>query len=252
MTAPRIFGFCVSPLTAPEVARHLLAHPRAADAGVGLVVTPNIQHVTLLKHDPAFRQAYDSAAIVTCDGFPVHYYARLRGCPSPERVTGCDIVAALLADPAALKGQRLFFVADQEATVAAITAWADRHGLSAACHVPPLGFETDEAGCRALAAAISAHGTTLLFMGVGAPKSEVFVHRHRALLPPCWALCIGQAVKIALGLTRPPPGLWKRLNLEWAWRILLEPKRMLRRYLASALGFAAAVAADLWHGGNAC
>ncbi len=252
MTAPCIFGFSVSPLTAREVASHLLTHPRDTAQGVGLVVTPNIQHVDLLRRDQAFRRAYDGAEIVTCDGFPVHYYARLRGCPSPERVTGCDIVSELLADPAALQGQRLFFVADHQTTEAAITAWATRHGLAVACHVPPVGFETDAARCRALAEAISAHGTTLLFMGVGAPKSEVFIQEHRDQLPPCWALCIGQAVKIALGLTTPPPDLWKRLNLEWAWRIVLEPRRMARRYGRSVLGFAAAVAADLWTGERPC
>lgn len=244
-SAPGIFGFTVSPLTASQVAAHILSHPRRREDGVGLVVTPNIQHVALLRRDEAFRRAYAGAEIVTCDGFPVHYYARLRGCPSPERVTGCDIVAALLADTAALRGQRLFFVADQAETVRIIQAWAAAHGVAVACHVPPQGFETDADQCRALAQAIADHGTSLLFMGVGAPKSEVFVHDHRAALPPCWALCIGQAVKIALGLTKPPPGALKRLNLEWAWRILLEPKRMTGRYIRSGAGFLAAVVADL-------
>lgn len=246
MTRPTIFGFAVSPMTAAQVAGHIIATPRRDD--VGLVVTPNIQHVALLTGDPAFRQAYAKAEIVTCDGFPVHYYARLRHCPSPGRVTGCDIVADLMADTGPLAGQRLFFVVDQDETAQAVAAWAARGALDAATHVPPFGFETDEAACRALARAIAAHGTTLLFMGIGAPKSEIFVHRHRALLPPCWALCVGQAVKMALGLTPPPPTAMKGLNLEWFWRILLEPKRMGSRYIRSAAGFLVAVAKDLWTG----
>ncbi|PKU24425.1 WecB/TagA/CpsF family glycosyltransferase [Telmatospirillum siberiense] len=243
MTGPTIFGFSVSPMTAAQVVAHILTTPRNAD--VGLVVTPNIQHVALLRGDKAFREAYAAAEIVTCDGFPVHHYARLRHCPSPGRVTGCDIVATLMADPCTLAGQRLFFVVDQDDTARAITTWAAAGALDAATYVPPFGFEKDVDACRTLAATIAAHGTTLLFMGIGAPKSEIFVHRHRAHLPPCWALCVGQAVKMALGLTPPPPSAAKRLNLEWFWRILLEPRRMSRRYLHSTLGFLLAVAEDL-------
>ncbi|MDR3439113.1 WecB/TagA/CpsF family glycosyltransferase [Telmatospirillum sp.] len=238
-----IFGLSICPMTASQIARHILATPRRGD--VGLVVTPNIQHVALLQGDEDFRQAYASAEIVTCDGFPVHYYARLRQCPSPGRVTGCDIVADLMADRRALAGHRPFFVVDHEDTASAVAAWAAAAGLDAATHVPPFGFEGDEAVSRALAETIAAHGTTILFVGLGAPKSEIFVHRHRAILPPCWALCVGQAVKMALGLTSPPPTAIKRLNLEWLWRILLEPRRMGVRYARSIVVFLMAVVRDI-------
>ncbi len=71
------------------------------------------------------------------------------------------------------------------------------------------------------------------------------IDAHRDRLPTCWALCVGQAVKMALGLTPTPPGLVKALNLEWAWRVILEPRRMIGRYVISTGGFLAAVARDL-------
>ena len=248
--SPRIFGLTVCPLTAAEVAARLLAAPRPSAAGVGLVVTPNIQHIALLRRDPALRAACAEADIILCDGFPVYYYARLRGCAVPGRVTGREVVAELFAAPDRLAGQRLFCVVDGAATAAALAEWADRHGLgeSVAAAIPPFGFERDAGYGRDLAGAIRAHGTTLLLMAVGAPRSEVFVAAHRALLPPCWALCIGQSIKIALGLTPLPP-LWvQRCNLEWLWRFGLEPGRMGRRYFGSVVGFAAAILADLRHG----
>jgi len=250
MTPPRIFGFAVTPMTADAVADHIRSAPRTGQTGVGLVVTPNIQHIAELRRTPAFQAAYSAAEIVTCDGFPVHAYARLRGCPSPERVTGCAIVANLMHAPWALAGQRLFFVVDSNETAEAASTWATANNLAVETAIPSFGFEDDASAGRALAARIAAHGTTLLFMGVGAPKSEVFVHAHRAHLPPCWALCIGQAVKIALGLVPQPPHWIKRANLEWAWRIVQEPKRLSRRYLVSSVGFLIAVAEDLRHGGT--
>ena len=260
---PRIFGFAVSTLDAETIAERIattLRHPappgnaRAEPArasadggeGVGLVVTPNVDHVRRLRRDPRFAAAYASAAIVTCDGFPVYHYARLRGCAPPGRVTGCDLARALLRHEA-LARHRVFFVADSEATAAGLRRWADRRamgGQMATC-VPPHGFEHDPAQGDALAARIAEHGTTLLLMGVGAPRSEVFVHGHRASLPPCWALCVGQALRIEAGVIRRAPALVSALNAEWLWRLAREPRRLAARYAAGAGGFVAAVAADL-------
>ena len=85
---------------------------------------------------------------------------------------------------------------------------------------------------------------TIALLCLGAPTSEMFLHRHRAALPPCWGLCVGQSVKIVLGLVPTPSALLVRLHLEWAGRIALEPRRMLARYVPAAWGFAAAVAED--------
>lgn len=244
MSDRRIFGLSISSLTASQIADKVVDGPPPGD-GPGLIVTPNIQHVALLHGNAAFRRAYDHAAEIVCDGFPVHYYAKLRGAPSPGRVTGCDIAMDIMGRGSFPAQHRFFFVVDNEAAAAAIRVWVAERGLASQTAVPDFGFETDAARSDALVEAIRAHRTTILFMGLGAPKSEVFVEAHRDRLPACWALCVGQAVKMALGLTPTPPSLVKALNLEWAWRVILEPRRMIGRYVISTGGFIAAVARDL-------
>jgi N-acetylglucosaminyldiphosphoundecaprenol N-acetyl-beta-D-mannosaminyltransferase len=113
-----------------------------------------------------------------------------------------------------------------------------------ASFVPPFGFENDDAMCRDLAARIRAHGTTLLLMGVGAPRSEVFVDRYRDLLPPCWAFCVGQAIKVELRLVRRAPRLIQVAGMEWAWRLAQEPRRLAGRYCNASVSFALAVLED--------
>jgi N-acetylglucosaminyldiphosphoundecaprenol N-acetyl-beta-D-mannosaminyltransferase len=240
----RIFGLRISDLGAADVARRVLTH---RDGRCHLVVTPNIQHIDLLRHDAAFREAYGSADIVTCDGFPVAYYARLAGAGRAGRVTGCDIAALVLGQADKLKGERLFFVVDRKDTQDALQGWAARTGLGerVATLIPPFGFEADDAFCRQMAQSVRDHGSSILFMGVGAPRSDVFAHRYRDQLPPCWCLCVGQAVKMFLGLTPRPPGIVQALNLEWLWRIGLEPRRLASRYLVSTAGFLLAVIQDL-------
>jgi Undecaprenyl-phosphate glucose phosphotransferase len=241
-----VFGFRISTWNASEVAGHIIKTRRTAADGVGLVATPNIHHIAMLRNNEAFVNAYRRAEIITCDGFPVFYYARWRGCAAPGRVTGCDIVSSIMNAPLP-PWQRLFFVLDQQVTETAVQEWAARQGLSERVEtfIPPMGFENDAGACREMASRIHDHGTTMLLMGVGAPKSEIFVETYRANLPPCWALCVGQAVKVELNVLTKPPKAMQTFNLEWLWRIILEPRRMTTRYFGASFGFLKAIADDL-------
>ncbi|HTH97695.1 MAG TPA: undecaprenyl-phosphate glucose phosphotransferase [Stellaceae bacterium] len=246
-TRDRVFGFKISAWSARQIADHLVSTRRSKEDGVGLVVTPNIHHIAMLRSDEAFVKAYNSAEIITCDGFPVYYYARLRDTFAPGRVTGCDIVTDIMHQPQLPEWQRLFFVLDRDVTELAVRKWAAKHGLAERIdtYIPPMGFERDPEQCQEIARRIHDHGTTLLFMAVGAPKSEIFVDTYRSLLPPCWALCIGQAVKVELGVLPKPSKIVQKLNIEWLWRTILEPRRIGPRYVGALSGFVAAIVDDL-------
>lgn len=244
-SAKPIFGFQPSALEAAELcARVGGTVPRGG--GPRLIVTPNLDHVVQLSRNANFRAAYCRAKLILCDGFPVHYYARLRG-HRVRRVTGCEIATHLLAPGAINPEHRLLFIVDHAQTASAVNQWAAERGIESrvAAIVPRLGFVHDPDTCRRLALAARENGTTLLIMGVGAPQSEIFVDRYREVLPDCWALCVGQAVKIALGLVRRAPLVMQRLHMEWLWRLMQEPRRLGRRYATGAFLFVAAVADDL-------
>jgi N-acetylglucosaminyldiphosphoundecaprenol N-acetyl-beta-D-mannosaminyltransferase len=242
----RPFGLRLSTDSAGEIARRALTDRRRPEDGVALVVTPNIDHIAWLRRSPAMARAYASAAAVVCDGWPVQLYARLRGLPV-RRVTGCEITSELMRGAPGSDGQRFFFVADRAETETALYAWAEASGLTrrVAVFVPPFGFELNERLCRGLAETILAHATTVLVMGVGAPRSEIFVDQWRHVLPPCWAFCVGQAIKIELGLVRRAPNGLQHSGLEWLWRVAQEPRRLTGRYLRSSLSFGLAVLDDL-------
>jgi exopolysaccharide biosynthesis WecB/TagA/CpsF family protein len=246
--AKRIFGISVSALDARSCVARILAP--SEQAGVQLLVTPNLNHVRLLRRRD-FAGAYARAALVCVDGFPLLLYARCRGLRLAGRVTGCDIMHEL-AQSSGLDGQRLFLVVESAATAGAALAWAHARKLSARTEVAVAvqGLAQDPAAQRALADAIAAHGTTILVMTLGAPVSEVFVHRNRDRLPGCWALCVGQGLRVELGLVARAPQTWRSAGLEWAWRLAQEPRRLGLRYLLDALWFPAAVLRDLGLGQN--
>lgn len=241
----QIFGFVPSRLDAAAVAARI-ARPPPAGHGPSLIVTPNLDHVVQLQRNPAFRAAYRRAALILCDGFPVHYYARLRGHPA-TRVTGADLIARLMhhAEPGALG--RMTFVLDAPATAHAVERWAAKRGIAhtVITIVAPPRLIDRPAACESLADTIAGHPPDLLVMAVGAPQSEIFIDRYHAALPDCWALCVGQGVKMALGLVRRAPPLLQSLHVEWLWRLIQEPCRLGPRYGLGAFRFIEAIAADL-------
>jgi N-acetylglucosaminyldiphosphoundecaprenol N-acetyl-beta-D-mannosaminyltransferase len=234
----RIFGLNITEGDTADVARHVV---RVRPTRVELMVTPNIDHIVHLRSNAAFARAYRRAAIVVCDGFPVRYYAALCGI-AVQRVTGVDILERLLSGP--LYGHRLFFVVDSEATARGVHSWARQRAVVVKTAVPPVMFEGDENQCRGLIRQINDHDTSVLIMGIGAPKSEIWVDTWRTSLPPCWALCVGQATRIACGVTRRAPVLVRRLNCEWLWRVCQEPRRLWWRYLRGVLLFPLAIVED--------
>lgn len=242
-----VLGLRLRDFDVAQTADHLLHVRRSAKEGVGLFITPNIQHVALARDNPEFAAAMQSAQILVADGFPVYRFAQARGLVLPGRVTGREVIEAMFANPEALAGHRGYFVVDSDETAQAIEAWTAEKfpDFAIKTHVPPFGFEKDVEQCMALGLSIRDFNASLLFLCIGAPKSEVFAHLYRNLLPPCWALCVGQSFRLLVGLTVPPPSLAVKLHLEWAWRLMLEPGRMARRYGPAMIGFLQAALGDL-------
>jgi exopolysaccharide biosynthesis WecB/TagA/CpsF family protein len=240
----RAFGLDLTCDTPHATATRLLED--FPDGGVRLLVTPNINHVRLLSQR-SFRQACRSAEIVCPDGWPVALYASLRHLAALPRVTGCDIFHHLVKQ-ANTMGRRVLVVTECEETDAAVGAWVRGRDLSqswgSAC--APRNLTADPRAQLALLARIIAFRPDVLVMTLGAPTSEIFVHSHRHELPPCWAICIGQAVRVELGLVARAPQSLRLMGLEWAWRSAKEPRRLGLRYLYDLAWFPLAVIQDLY------
>lgn len=241
MTSARPFGLHLSMDSARDIARTAIEQTPRSE--VALVVTPNIDHIATIRRSPALAKAYQGAARIVCDGWPVQLYARWCGL-KVGRVTGCEITSELMRMVPYPPSQRLFFVVDSATTEAAVREWAERNAVACDVTVPPFGFERDAGYCTRLAESIRGNDTTVLIMAVGAPRSEVFIDTYRALLPPCWAFCVGQAVKIELGLVRRASSKWQSVGMEWLWRLVQEPSRLTKRYVTASIGFTVAVVED--------
>jgi N-acetylglucosaminyldiphosphoundecaprenol N-acetyl-beta-D-mannosaminyltransferase len=242
----RVFGINFSSLSQKAIVELVTGAP-LKETGPRLVVTTNLDHVVNLTRRADYRAAYGSAWIATADGWPVYLYARLRGVGIPARVTGSDLVQALF-DSWNPVCHRLFLIGSSKVVCELLT---DRliaqgfHPSAIAWVVPPLGFESIEGYSNAMAEQVAQHRTTHLLMGIGSPKSEVWVHQQRHRLGDLYAFGFGAGLDFLAGTRRRAPVSMQRTGLEWLWRLAQEPGRLAPRYLVNSWRFLLAVAKDL-------
>lgn len=241
----RIFGIALSNLSAADIGRIIARTSVSPNEEAKLVVTANVDHIVRLQSDGVFQEAYAAARVVTTDGTPVFLYARAKRCSVPEKVTGHDLLREVLGS--ARRDQRFFYILDSYETANGVSRAMQERGWRPAnieTRVPPLGFERNDTFCKALANEIRAFQPHVIVLGVGAPRSEKFVHTNRTSLGGAWCLCVGDAVKVLGGTGIRAPVQFQKLGVEWIWRLFREPRRLWRRYLWDSRTFLSAVIAD--------
>jgi exopolysaccharide biosynthesis WecB/TagA/CpsF family protein len=207
----------------------------AAGQGFALA-TLNLDHLVKLRADPAFAAAYAAQDIVTADGNPVVWLARLSG-QQIDLIPGADLVVPT-AGLAARRGVSVALFGSTADTLdaAAATLKAIHPELVIAARIaPPMGFDPTGPTARAMLEQVVASGAGLCFLALGAPRQERLAALARVVAPRVGFLSVGAALDFLGGEQSRAP-LWvRRLALEWLWRLLSDPRRLGLRYLRSAL-----------------
>jgi len=210
-----------------------LARHAARGGPPACVVTPNAQHIVLLESDAALRDAYAHAQLVVADGASLLLASRLLGEKLRERVAGIDLFQRLCGQAEQFR-LRVFLMGGRPGS-AERAAGKLRRQFPALAVVgiccPPLGFEHDEQELRAIADAIRAARPAVLFVALGAPKQEAWMHQHGRRLGVSVLIGVGGSFEIVGGLVPRAPRLLQRLGCEWLYRLLREPRRLWKRYL---------------------
>lgn len=202
---------------------------RNPDAAFAYVVTPNVDHmVRYPKLPPSLRRAYTEADLCLCDSRILRRLARTCGVDLPV-VPGSDLTARLLRDKLP-SGADVLLVGGQSGDCALLEDRFPR--LRFQQHVAPMGLLKD-ANARADTVAKAAHvGASVILLAVGSPQQELIALEMRVSgHVGGTALCIGASVDFLVGREVRAPKFVQKLSLEWAWRLLQNPRRLARRYL---------------------
>lgn len=207
----------------------------------GTVFTPNVDHLMKLQYDYEFYRAYQNVDFKICDSRVLVYASYFLGTPVQEKISGSDLFPAFYTyyqnDPSV----KIFLLgAAPGIAEAARTRINDKVGrnIIVAAHSPSFGFEKNEAECQAIIDQINRSGATVLAIGVGAPKQELWITKYKDQLPNIKTFfAIGATIDFEAGTVRRSPRWMSNVGLEWLFRILCEPKRLWKRYLVHDLPF---------------
>lgn len=200
------------------------------------VATVNLDHIVKLRRDPAFRLAYARQSHVVADGNPVVWLHRLAGRPV-DLITGSDLVEPLMELAQLQKVPVAFFGSTQAALDAAAERMVARYpGLEIVVRISPaFGFDPSGAEADQAIGQIAASGARLCLIALGAPKQEVFAARAMERLPQCGFVSVGAGLDFVAGTQRRAPQWWRRMALEWLWRLAGDRRRLAVRYRDCAL-----------------
>jgi N-acetylglucosaminyldiphosphoundecaprenol N-acetyl-beta-D-mannosaminyltransferase len=200
-------------------------------------------HAVLAARDRPEIHAALSAATLTCpDGMPLVWVGRRRGF-DVGRTYGPDFMEALIAQTAAWTDRpcrHFLFGSSQEVLDRLAQSLVRRSPGTCIAGMlsPPFGTwdETTDAAHRR---AINDSGADVVWVSLGAPRQEQWMHRNRPYLTAPLLSGVGAAFDFLSGNKPQAPRLIQRSGLEWAFRLATEPRRLARRYLRTVPRFAA-------------
>jgi N-acetylglucosaminyldiphosphoundecaprenol N-acetyl-beta-D-mannosaminyltransferase len=211
------------------------------------VVTANVDFLVQARRDVELRRLLLNAHLVLCDGTPLLWVSRLLGNTLPERVAGADL-APLLVRMAAQKAYRLFILGGtpEVSTKAVANLRAQYPDLIIAGHYSPPFHSLLEMDHDEIARRIHDAKPDLLFVSFGCPKAEKwFGMNYRNLGVPV-GIGLGGTIDFLAGQINRAPRWMQRTGMEWVFRMVQEPRRLIRRYAGDLWYFGAAVLRQWW------
>ena len=207
----------------------------------GVVFTPNVDHLINLQRDEEFYKIYQNSDYKVCDSQVLYYASRLLGQPLREKISGSDLFPAFYRYYKNCENTTIFLLGAGEGVgVRAQEKINNMVGREMVIdtYSPPYGFEKDEVECQRIVDRINQSGATVLAVGLGAPKQEKWIVKHKHKLKNIRVfLAIGASIDFEAGEKPRSPQWMSELGIEWLYRLSCEPKRLWKRYLVDDLPF---------------
>ena len=190
----------------------------------GYIVTPNPEIICFCRRDPRIMAAVNGASLVIPDGIGVIYALKILRRPIGGRVPGVELGENIL--PVAVqRGYRLFIFGGKPGVAEkAAQRLTEKYAGLQICGTAD-GYFSDDG---AVSAQISAAAPDLLFVCLGAPQQELWMAAHVGRVNARLMIGLGGSVDIYAGEVNRAPKFWRKLNLEWFYRLLCQPRRIGR------------------------
>lgn len=203
----------------------------SAQTPFSYVVTPNVDHVVRLENSieaPELAPLYREADLSLCDSRVLRSLARLHGLDLPL-VPGSDLTVRIFNE-VIRPDDRIAILGGDDALVKELEAQFPQ--INFVHFSPPMGLRHSAPAREEAAEFVTSAKARFTFIAVGSPQQEMIAAAVASRTGATGtALCIGASLDFITGGQRRAPNVLQRLHLEWAYRLLANPRRMWRRYL---------------------
>lgn len=196
----------------------------------------NLNQIVLYKENDRFRNITDHAGLLTVDGQPVMWIAKLLHTPIKQKLPGADFMQEV-CKMAAQKGYRVFILGgapgSAEKAVENLKKTCPQLQV-AGTYSPPFGFEKDPEETQRINAMLKKSNADLLFVGLGSPKQDIFIDENKNIYQIPLSFSIGIAIDYCAGNIKKSPKWMSDVGLEWFYRFCQEPRRLFKRYFVDS------------------
>lgn len=234
MRTVSVIGLPVAATTYAGTVEWILTHAAKADRAYA-VEAANTHVAALARHDPEFGESMRNFDLIVPDGMPLVWVLNTQLPPEEKltaRVYGPTLMLETLTATRDRAEFRHFLLGGRESTLTKLReSFATRFPGTAIAgmYSPPFGeWPPDE--FERVCQQIRNSGANLIWVGLGCPKQEHWIARHKDRLPPGVYFGIGAAFAFHAGEVRQSPPVLQKLGLEWAYRLAMEPRRLFKRY----------------------
>lgn len=210
---------------------------KAARADRAYAVEAANTHVAALaRSDREFGEAMARFDLITPDGMPLVWSVNAK-LPADQRlkdrVYGPTLMLETLKSTEGKGEFRHYLLGGGQGTLDKLKGVFSARfpgTVIAGSYSPPFGeWPADE--FERVCGMIREAGANLIWVGLGCPKQEHWIAANKDRLPPGVYFGIGAAFAFHAGEVRQAPPAVQKLGMEWLYRLVMEPRRLLRRYL---------------------
>jgi N-acetylglucosaminyldiphosphoundecaprenol N-acetyl-beta-D-mannosaminyltransferase len=198
-----------------------------------VVVTPNPEAVMLARRDASFAEAVKNADFRLADGTGIVLASKLTHAPIKTRLRGFDTALGLFAELSLQKRETTAYFLGGAPGTADMPGVAEEAAKKMAESYPSLkiigfhdGYFSNENEILIIEE-IKRLRPEILLVCMGMPRQEMFAYTHRDL-PVKLMFCLGGSMDVMSGRVPLAPGLFRRLGLEWLYRLINQPSRAKR------------------------
>ncbi|QMU60307.1 MAG: WecB/TagA/CpsF family glycosyltransferase [Gammaproteobacteria bacterium] len=224
-----VMGVRIDCINIEEVVRKVVQLVK--NSKYGYVCAANVHMLMEAQDSRDFKNIVNTAAIICPDGMPIVWVLRKLGIYTQQRITGYDITINIIRE-AANSGMRIGFLGGEPKVLieAVENLKMNNENLKIPYTYSPPFRDQSQQETESLVTGINDSGVEVLFVALGCPKQEKWMHDNakevRAVM-----VGVGAVIEFLAGTKKRAPNWLQKLGLEWAYRLMQEPRRLFSRYV---------------------